>query len=150
MTAARQAVLGAGGGRLFGSPDMARQMDLSPLRPFEEKKKLGDRGKQKKRKRTPIEEKESFRWLNGYREACAVAAETPDTTIVCISDSEGDIYECFAEAATGFDEDTPKAGRMPGTARPIPESRRDDPHGPVARPGCSRIVCTDIPPNSVN
>jgi hypothetical protein len=75
---------------------------------FEENKKLGARGKQNKRKRAPIEEKESFRWLKGYREACAVAAETPNTSIVCISDSEGDIYECFAEAATACDDGVPE------------------------------------------
>jgi hypothetical protein len=49
------------------------------------------------RKRKAIEEKESFRWLEGYRAACAVAREAPETTIVCVSDSEGDVYECFAE-----------------------------------------------------
>jgi len=76
---------------------------------FEENKKLGTQGKQNKRRKAPIEEKESFRWLNGYREACAVAAETPQTTIVCISDSEGDIYECFAEAATACNEGLPTA-----------------------------------------
>jgi hypothetical protein len=47
----------------------------------------------------PIEEKESFRWLEGYRAACGVAAEAPGTKVVSLSDSEGDIYECFAEAA---------------------------------------------------
>jgi hypothetical protein len=47
----------------------------------------------------PIDQKESFRWLEGYRQACAIAAQAPQTTIVCVSDSEGDIYECFAEPA---------------------------------------------------
>lgn len=46
----------------------------------------------------PIEAKESYRWLQGYRQACALAEAAPQTTIVCISDSEGDIFECFAEA----------------------------------------------------
>jgi len=46
----------------------------------------------------PIEEKESYRWLQGYRQACVVAAAAPQTTVVCVSDSEGDIFECFAEA----------------------------------------------------
>ena len=52
------------------------------------------------RKEKAIDEKESFRWLEGYRAACAVAREAPATTVVCISDSEGDVYECFAEAQT--------------------------------------------------
>lgn len=43
--------------------------------------------------------KESYRWLEGYRRACEVAAEVPGTQIVSLSDSEGDIYECFAEVA---------------------------------------------------
>jgi hypothetical protein len=49
------------------------------------------------RKAKAIEDKESFRWLEGYRAACAVAQEAPGTTVVCVSDSEGDVYECFAE-----------------------------------------------------
>ena len=50
------------------------------------------------RKTKTIEEKESVRWLEGYRHACQVAAEAPDTQIVCVSDSEGDVYECFEAA----------------------------------------------------
>jgi hypothetical protein len=52
------------------------------------------------RKKRPIEEKESYRWLLGYRRACAVAAAVPGTRIISISDREGDIYECFVEAQT--------------------------------------------------
>lgn len=47
----------------------------------------------------PIEEKESFRWLQGYRRAGDITTQAPQTKIVCLSDSEGDIYECFAAAA---------------------------------------------------
>ena len=57
--------------------------------------------KRRARKAKPIEEKESVRWLEGYRSACALAAETPDTTIVAVSDSEGDIYECLQAGVTG-------------------------------------------------
>ncbi len=53
--------------------------------------------KQKQRKVTPIEEKESYRWLEGLRQARAVAQESPTTTCVCIADSEADIYEVIAE-----------------------------------------------------
>jgi hypothetical protein len=49
------------------------------------------------RKHTPIEEKESRRWLTGLRAARAVAQRAPGVLCVCIADSEGDIYECFAE-----------------------------------------------------
>jgi hypothetical protein len=47
------------------------------------------------RKAKPIEDKESYRWLEGYRQACQVAHEAPGTTIISVCDSEGDIYECF-------------------------------------------------------
>jgi Transposase DNA-binding/Transposase Tn5 dimerisation domain len=58
--------------------------------------------KRKEARYKPIEEKESYRWLEGYRRACAIAAQAPQTKIICVSDSEGDIYECFA-AAAGLD-----------------------------------------------
>lgn len=41
----------------------------------------------------PIEEKESYRWLKGYKAANEVALASPDTLVVSISDREGDIYE---------------------------------------------------------
>ena len=47
------------------------------------------------RKKKPSEEKESFRWLAGYRTACEVASSCPDTHVIIASDSEGDIYECI-------------------------------------------------------
>jgi Transposase DNA-binding/Transposase Tn5 dimerisation domain len=59
-----------------------------------------DYQKNDRRKQKPIEEKESYRWLLGYRRACAVAAAVPGTQIISISDREGDIYECFVEAQT--------------------------------------------------
>lgn len=53
--------------------------------------------KRAQRKQLPIEEKESLRWLTGLRQARALAQQTPATQCVCIADSEGDIYEVFAE-----------------------------------------------------
>lgn len=53
------------------------------------------------RKAQPIEQKESGRWLEGYRHACQVAQEAPTTTVVSVCDSEGDIYECFLEGPPG-------------------------------------------------
>ena len=55
--------------------------------------------RRKERRQKPFEEKESYRWLQGYEAACAIAAAAPKTTVVCVSDSEGDIYECFAAGA---------------------------------------------------
>lgn len=52
----------------------------------------------KHRNSLPIEEKESYRWLLGYRKACDLAKQVPKTTVISISDREGDLYECFAES----------------------------------------------------
>lgn len=49
------------------------------------------------RRSRPIEEKESFRWVQGLRVARAVAQELPQTQIVCLGDSDADVYELFAE-----------------------------------------------------
>jgi hypothetical protein len=53
--------------------------------------------KREERKQKPIEEKESFRWLTGLREAREIAQELPTVQCVCVADSESDIYEVFAE-----------------------------------------------------
>ncbi len=53
--------------------------------------------KGRKRKQTPIEEKESLRWLTGLREAREVVQDLPGVQCVCVADSEADIYELFAE-----------------------------------------------------
>jgi hypothetical protein len=55
-------------------------------------------GKTQERKSLPIEEKESFRWLTGYRLASQLASECPRTRIVSVADSEADIYDIFLEA----------------------------------------------------
>jgi hypothetical protein len=49
-------------------------------------------------KKLPIDEKESFRWIEGYRRVNEVAAEMPQTQLVYIADRESDIYELFIEA----------------------------------------------------
>jgi hypothetical protein len=49
------------------------------------------------KKHTPIEEKESLRWLTGLRQARALAQQLPEVQCVCVADSEADIYEWFAE-----------------------------------------------------
>lgn len=50
------------------------------------------------RKKRPIEQKESVRWLEGYRKACGIARQAKDTLLVSVADREGDIYELFVEA----------------------------------------------------
>lgn len=45
-----------------------------------------------------IEEKESFRWLEGYRRVCGLQKEIgASTRLVSIADRESDIFELFAE-----------------------------------------------------
>ena len=53
--------------------------------------------KERKRKQTPIEQKESMRWLSGLRQARQIAARLPQVRCICVCDSEADIYELFAE-----------------------------------------------------
>lgn len=56
-----------------------------------------EHGKSADCKNRPIEEKESFRWLEGYRHACALAGQAPACQVISVSDREADIYEVFAE-----------------------------------------------------
>lgn len=53
--------------------------------------------KEKRRKVTPIEAKESVRWVEGLRQGRELAQELPEVQCVCIADSEADIYELFSE-----------------------------------------------------
>ena len=54
-------------------------------------------GKTRERRGDPIETKESFRWLQGYRLACELAITCPETQIVSVADCECDIYDIFLE-----------------------------------------------------
>jgi hypothetical protein len=47
-----------------------------------------------------IEQKESYRWLQGYEWSGEVAKRCPKTLVVNVADREGDIQECLAAAAT--------------------------------------------------
>lgn len=86
----------------------------------------------KARKHEPLEEKESFRWLEGYRLACELAEKLPQTKIVSIADREADIYECFLEA-----EQSPLAGRAEWIIR-ARENRNLPERDPQAGPCCYR------------
>jgi hypothetical protein len=50
------------------------------------------------RRKKPIEEKESYRWLESYDLACEVQRNCPQTLVVSIADREGDIHEWFSDA----------------------------------------------------
>ena len=49
-----------------------------------------------------IKDKESYRWVRGYKKATMLAKAMPDTQFVYIADREGDIYDIYHEAATCF------------------------------------------------
>jgi hypothetical protein len=46
---------------------------------------------------TPLEEKESYRWVLALRQAREEAPRHPQTRLVCVADSEADIYEVLTE-----------------------------------------------------
>jgi len=56
----------------------------------------------------PIEEKESFRWLESYRRVAEVQKLCPDTMLVSVGDRESDIYELFEQACADTPEPKPK------------------------------------------
>ena len=64
------------------------------------KPKLSPAEKEKKRRSLPIEEKESFRWLEGFRAVQMFAKTSPNTLCVSLCDSEGDISDLLAEERT--------------------------------------------------
>lgn len=65
--------------------------------------KFWAREKQKKarssreRERMLFTEKESYRWLEAYRDSCELAKKCKDTQVIHITDREGDIFEIFDE-----------------------------------------------------
>jgi Transposase Tn5 dimerisation domain len=82
-------------------------------------------GVKETRRQRPIEQKESCRWLEGYREACAVARQCPQTQIICVQDSEADIYELLALAQA---QARPEAGaRAEHLVRACQDRRTDGP-----------------------
>lgn len=50
------------------------------------------------RKHTPIEEKESMRWVETLVQAQTAAEHAPETQFICVADSEADIYELLQES----------------------------------------------------
>jgi hypothetical protein len=61
------------------------------------------------RKHTPIAQKESFRWVQGYLRTQEAARQLPDCELFSISDREGDIYEVFAAWAQAGSDGGPRA-----------------------------------------
>jgi len=68
-----------------------------------------EHGKTNERKHEPIEKKESYRWLEGYRHACDLAALAPQCQIISCADREADIYEIFVESQRRREQGEPAA-----------------------------------------
>jgi hypothetical protein len=79
-------------------------------------------GNSKQRQYDPLETKETYRWLEGYRRACEVARQVPGTQIVSVADREGDLYELFVEAQAQGDAAADYVIRA-GKDRSLPEAR---------------------------
>ena len=78
-------------GTSLGTVDaVAWTRDDEPLAPPKERAK--------KRARTPIEQKESWRWVETLNKCSAVARDLPTTQVIAVADSEADIYELFVTA----------------------------------------------------
>jgi hypothetical protein len=56
-----------------------------------------EKGKAKKRKELPIEQKESMKWLRSFRKVTEVQKLAPDTKMVLMGDRESDIFELFLD-----------------------------------------------------
>ena len=54
-----------------------------------------DPADQRKPAAIPLEEKKSYRWVEGLRDCTAIAKEMPQTKIVCVMDREADFFELF-------------------------------------------------------
>jgi len=71
--------------------------------------KLTRAERNKKDYSTPIEDKESYRWLENYKKANEYAATLPNTMVVSVADREGDIYAIYKEANKIFSTEGSKA-----------------------------------------
>ena len=53
--------------------------------------------KGKDKRYMPIEEKETFRWIEGFRDCQSIAASLPGVQVINVMDREADIFELFDE-----------------------------------------------------
>lgn len=57
--------------------------------------------KEYERKHTPIEDKETARWVDTFVQAQSAAEHAAETHFVCVADSEADIYELLQQSQEG-------------------------------------------------
>lgn len=72
------------------------QWSRKPLAARSTKERKAERGSK------GIKDKESYRWVRGYKKASKLAQFMPNTQLVYIADREGDIYDIYHEAHTAF------------------------------------------------
>ena len=85
---------GGGGGDYLHAAMALDVADDAILGPVDARFLSRRSGRKAERRSLPIEEKESFRWLETADRAASVCAGARRITVVC--DREGDIYEAFA------------------------------------------------------
>ena len=73
--------------------------DLEKFRASQREKALDPQAKDKRKKKRPVEEKESHVGWKGIGLVARLRIRFLETMVVVISDSEGDMYECFLEAS---------------------------------------------------
>ncbi len=61
------------------------------------------------RRNTPIEEKKTFCWLEGYRLSCQLAEANPGVKVISVADREGDIIEVPSERQQRLEAGQPAA-----------------------------------------
>jgi hypothetical protein len=77
---------------------MAFNLEGTPLGLFDVQcwaRDFNDIGKKKRRKKLPIEQKESHKWLVSFNKVLEAQRRCPNTTLVSVADREADIYELF-------------------------------------------------------
>jgi hypothetical protein len=89
-------------------------------------------GKSKERSTLPIEEKESFRWLTGYRLACDLSRACEETQVVNVADREADLYDLFMESEKQAKEFARSADFIIRAKSPRSIPERDPDAGPSA------------------
>lgn len=58
-------------------------------------REVSEHGKRKERRKKPIEEKESYKWIKSLEAMSKVRKEAPEVMFVNVGDREADIYELF-------------------------------------------------------
>jgi hypothetical protein len=97
---------------LYLHPTLAVTPDLlclGVLDAWEFTREPGSLGKNRPHWYTPIEEKESLRWLEGYRRTCDRQQSLPDIQLIYVADREGDIYDIFFERQSFLEKGEPAA-----------------------------------------